>query len=109
MRNPAVTAMMNSASTEHGGGADTGGRRVRNLSWTLPPASGETSFETHYSFLLREPDGGVHAVHDVHLEGLFGRATWLRLFGEVGLAASLEPRKIWGEEYDSFVALRDTT
>jgi hypothetical protein len=51
----------------------------------------------------------VHAVHDVHREGLFGRATWLRLFGEVGLAASLEPRKIEGEEYDSFVALRNAT
>jgi hypothetical protein len=88
---------------------DEGGRRARYLEWTLPPASGETSFETHYSFLLREPDGGVHAVHDVHLGGLFGRATWLRLFREVGLPARLEPRKIEGEEYDSFVALRDAT
>jgi hypothetical protein len=51
----------------------------------------------------------VHAVHDVHLGGLFGRATWLRLFREVGLPARLEPRKIEGEEYDSFVARRDAT
>ena len=106
---PDATAETFREATEHGGGEDADGRRARYLSWTLPPALGETSFETHYSFLLREPDGGVHAVHDVHREGLFGRATWLRLFGEVGLAASLEPRKIEGEEYDSFVALRAAT
>ena len=46
------------------------------------------------------------AVHDVHREGLFGRATWLRLFGEVGLAASLARREIEGIEYDTFVAQR---
>jgi SAM-dependent methyltransferase len=106
---PDATAETFREATEHGGGEDADGRRARYLSWTLPPALGETSFETHYSFLLREPDGGVHAVHDVHREGLFGRARWLRLFGEVGLAASLEPRKIEGEEYDSFVALRAAT
>jgi hypothetical protein len=44
--------------------------------------------------LLCEPDGTVRAAHDVHREGLFGRATWLRLFGEVGLTASLAPRTI---------------
>jgi trans-aconitate methyltransferase len=37
------------------------------------------------------------------------RATWLRLFDEVGLAATLVPRIIEGEEYDSFVAVRAAT
>jgi hypothetical protein len=96
-----------SEGTEHGGGEDERGRRARYLQWTLPPASGGTSFEAHYAFLLRESDGTVSAAHDVHREGLFPRSTWLRLFGEVGLAASLWPRIIEGVEYDSFVALRD--
>jgi hypothetical protein len=56
--------------------------------------------------LLCEPDGTVRAAHDVHREGLFGRATWLRLGGEVGLTASLAPRTIEDVEYDSFVARR---
>jgi hypothetical protein len=43
----------------------------------------------------------------VHREGLFPRAAWLRLFGEVGLAAELVPREIEGAEYDSFIAFRD--
>ena len=63
----------------------------------------------HYAFLLREPDGNVRVVHDLHLGGLFQRATWLRLFDEVGLAATLVSRTIEGEEYDSFVAVRSAT
>src|SRR5918998_4989393 len=94
-------------ATEHGGGEDASGRRARYLRWTLPPEPGETSYATHYTFLLRTPDGTVRAAHDVHREGLFPRATWLRLFGEVGLAASLAPRAIEGVEYDSFIAFRD--
>lgn len=93
-------------TTEHGGGEDASGRRARYLEWTLAPSPGETSYETHYAFLLREPDGKMSAVHDAHREGLFPRATWLRLFGEAGLAAELVPREIEGEEYDSFIAFR---
>lgn len=103
---PDVTTETFRETTEHGGGEDSGGRKARYLQWTLPPEPGGTSFETHFAFLLREPDGTVRAAHDVHREGLFTRATWLRLFGEVGLAASLAPRTIEGEVYDSFVALR---
>jgi hypothetical protein len=68
---------------------------------------GETSYATHYAFLLSEPDGTVRAVHDVHREGLLPQVTWLRLFGEVGLGAALAPRTIEGVEYDSCVAFRD--
>jgi SAM-dependent methyltransferase len=104
---PDATAETFSEATEHGGGEDEG-RRARYLQWTLPPSPGETTFETHYAFLLRESDGTVRAAYDVHREGLFPRATWLRLFGEVGLAASLAPRTIEGGEYDSFIAFHDT-
>ncbi len=104
---PDATTETFSEATEHGGGEDASGRRARYLQWTLLPDPGETSFETYYAFLLREPDGTVRAAHDVHREGLFPRATWPRLFGEVGLAAELAPRKIEGVEYDSFIAFRD--
>ncbi len=104
---PDATTEMFSEATEHGGGEGANRRRARYLQWTLPPEPGETLYETHYAFLLREPDGTVRAAHDVHREGLFPRATWLRLFGEVGLAAELVPREIEGAEYDSFIAFRD--
>lgn len=102
---PDATTETFEEATEHGGGEDTEGRSARYLSWTLQPEPGRNVFETHYAFLLREPGGKVHDAHDVHREGLFPRATWLRTFGEVGLAARLVPREIEGSEYDSFVAL----
>ena len=37
---------------------------------------------------------------------MVAREARLRLFQEVGLAASLVPRTVEGEEYDTFVALR---
>ncbi len=106
---PDVTTETFSEATEHGGGEDESGRRARYLQWTLPPEPGETSYATHYAFLLREPGGTVRAAHDVHREGLFSRATWLRLFREVGLAASLAPRTIEGVASDSFVAFHDVS
>ena len=106
---PDVTAETFTGATEHGGGEDAGGRRARYLQWTLPPEPGATVFETHYAFLLREPEGRVFSAHDVHPEGLFPRATWLRLFREVGLTARLAPRTIDGSEYDAFIASRDAT
>jgi SAM-dependent methyltransferase len=106
---PDATADTFEEATEHGGGEDKSGRRARYLMWTLPPDPGGTSFETHYVFLLREPDGSMRTVQDVHHEGLFGRATWLGLFGEVGLSATQAPRTIEGVEYDSFVARRDAS
>jgi hypothetical protein len=45
-------------------------------------------------------------VHDVHYFGVFSRATWLRLFDEVGLDARIESRTIEGTQYDTFIAIK---
>jgi hypothetical protein len=63
-------------------------------------------YEAHYAFLLREAEGAVRSVHDVHREGVFPRATWLRLLGESGLDPRLATRTIDGEDYDTFVAVK---
>jgi SAM-dependent methyltransferase len=81
-------------------------RSVRYLMWTLPPEPGATFSTVHFALLLRERDGSVRAVHDTHHCGLFPRATWLRLFDEVGLDARLESRTLEGTAYDTFVAIR---
>jgi SAM-dependent methyltransferase len=106
---PDATRETFSEATEHGGGEDEKGRQARYLEWTLPAESGGTTYTVHYAFMLRDVDGTVRVVHDVHREGLFPRTTWLRLFEEVGLAAELAVRTIEGREYDSFVAVRATT
>jgi len=87
-------------------GADGRARSLRYMEWTLPVEPDATLVDVHYGLLLRERDGSVRSVHDMHQIGLFPRATWLRLFAEVGLDARLEPRTIEGEQYDTFVATR---
>lgn len=91
----------------HTGDDPATGRAVRYLEWSLPPAPGATEFETHYALLLRDVDGSVRSVHDVHRSGLFSRATWLRLFREAGLPARIETRICEGVGYDTFVAVRE--
>jgi len=87
-------------------GPDGLGRSVRYLMWSLPLEPGSTATAEHFALLLKERDGSVRCVHDAHSFGVFPRATWLRLFDEVGLDARLEPRTIEGNEYDTFVAIK---
>lgn len=93
-------------STLYTGGDPATGRAVSYMEWTLPLLPGATACETHYGLLLRDVDGTVRSVHDPHRCGVFPRATWLRLFREAGLDASIEPRICEGEPYDTFVAVR---
>ena len=106
---PDATTESFTATTDHGGGKDEKGRQARYLEWTLPPGPDGPTYTVHYVFVLRDVDGAVRVVHDVHREGVFPRATWLRLFREVGMDAELVMRTIEGQEYDSFVAVRATT
>jgi hypothetical protein len=87
-------------------GPDGRSRSVRYLMWTLPLEPGATFGVVHFALLLRERDGSVRSVHDVHHFGVFPRATWLRLFEEVGLDARLESRLLEGTPYDTFVAVK---
>lgn len=71
------------AGTEDGG-ADGPDRALRYLEWVWDPNPDDTTYVADYAFVLREPDGGVRVEHDRHVEGLFSRATWLRLLHETG-------------------------
>jgi SAM-dependent methyltransferase len=69
--------------TDHGG-CDGDGRALRYLEWSYDPDPGDTTFVTEFVCVLREGDAPARVVHDHHLEGLFPRAAWIRLLGEVG-------------------------
>lgn len=95
-------------STEQGGrdgGAEDENRSMRWLMWTLDSDIKDTTYAVHFAFLLREGEV-VNIEHDYHTEGLFARADWLRLFGEVGF----EPPKTIVDLYDRevFVALKSS-
>jgi SAM-dependent methyltransferase len=93
------------ASTDHGG-HDGDGRALRYLEWRWDPDPNDTTYLVDYVYLLREGDA-VRAVQDRHVEGVFPRATWVRLLGEAGFEVRSSARPgADGEADEVFVALR---
>jgi hypothetical protein len=76
--------------TDHGG-HDGAERSARYLEWTWDPDPSDSSYLADYLFMLRDADGTVRAEHDRHVEGLFPRATWLRVLAEAGVDAVAMP------------------
>lgn len=91
------------------GGYDDGPRGMRWLEWRRDPDPGDTTYVVDYAYLMHERDGSVTVEHDRHVEGLFPRGTWLRLFRQAGFEprplplelSDLEPGK-----HEVFVCLR---
>lgn len=63
------------------------GRAVRFMTWTWDPDLHDDAVHTEYSFLLRDTDGTVRAVHETHHLGVFSCHVWLRLLSAVGFEA----------------------
>ena len=76
--------------TDHGG-HDRDGRGARYLEWTWDPDPLDATYLVDYAYLLRDGDGSVRVEHDRHVEGLFPRASWLRLLREVGFRPKVIP------------------
>jgi len=72
------------------GGHDGVTRALRYLEWSWDPDPNDTVCTTDYTYVLRESDGTIKVVHDRHIEGLYPRDTWLRLFRKAGF----EPRVV---------------
>lgn len=70
--------------TEASGGDSPDGRAARLLEWTEALAPGATEVAVHYSFLLRDRDGGVQSIYERHDCGLFPHDTWARVLGARG-------------------------
>jgi trans-aconitate methyltransferase len=87
----------------HGG--EDGARALRCLEWTWDPDPDDDSYCVEYAFLLRE---GTHvkAVHDRHLEGLFGRETWLDVLAGAGYQIETIARPLGGGEVDEIFLCR---
>jgi hypothetical protein len=77
-------------STDHGGN-DGHDRSLRYLEWTHSPDASGATYVVDYAYLRCQAGQPVNVVHDQHVCGLFSRADWLRLLGEVGFAASVIP------------------
>lgn len=79
------------------------GRGVRFVEWVWDPVPGDGQCTAAYGFLLREADGSVRSAHDVQVEGLFPRASWLAWLHEAGFDATVR-RDPW--DRDVFICRR---
>jgi hypothetical protein len=96
-------------STDHGGHDGDDGRGLRYLEWTWDPDPSDDSYTVDFAYLLKDSAGSVRVEHDRHIEGLFSRATWLRLLHEAGFEARSVPfdhSELEPGSYELFVALK---
>ena len=91
-------------STEMGSGEDET-RTLRYLEWTWDPDPTDDTYTVEYAFLLRE-GGSVQAFSDRHVEGLFSRATWLRILGSVGYRVEIVSRPVGDGAFDEVFLCR---
>lgn len=86
------------------GGCDApDGRGLRYLEWSWDPDPADCTYETVYAFVLRQADGSVDSVHEVHRNGIFPRASWTAWLDEAGFASTSRADP-WGR--DVFVGRR---
>lgn len=91
------------------GGEDGAHRAMRYLEWSWDPDPADTTCTTDYTYVLREAHGDVRVVHDRHVEGIFPRATWLRLMREAGFEPRVVPfdhTELEPGSYEIFVCLK---
>ena len=67
-------------------GTDEGERGVRYIEWIWDADPNDTRVNNEFILVLKE-NGELRTVVDRQVEGLFPRATWMRLLEEVGFAA----------------------
>ena len=84
-------------------------RTLHYLAWVWDPDPADDSYVVDYAFLLRE-NGAVSAFHEQHVEGVFSRATWLRILSSAGYAPEIIPRPIGDGTFDEiFLARRPSS
>lgn len=94
---------------DDGGHDGEHGRAVRYLEWSWDPDPSDATCVTDYAIMLRSGDGEVEVVHERHVEGLFGRADWLRWLGEVGFEVervAFDHSELEPGSYEIFVCRR---
>jgi SAM-dependent methyltransferase len=84
---------------------EDGTRAVRGIEWAWDPDPSDDTYTVEYSFLLR--DGAkMESVHDRHIEGLFAKATWVRILENVGYRVEMVERNDEGNVDEVFLCTR---
>jgi len=84
-------------------------RGIRSFAWTFDPDPDDTTYTVDYAHMVHDTDGTTRIIQEQHVEGLFSRATWLRLLSEVGFAAKAVPfdhSEVEPGTYEVFVCIK---
>ena len=65
------------------------------------PDPSDSQYEVEYAYLMLEDGQPPRIVQDHHVEGLFSREVWLRLFSEAGFEAQEVPFPHSEVDYDA--------
>jgi SAM-dependent methyltransferase len=76
-------------STDHGGVDRPDGGGIRYLEWSWPGDGSDGGVSTHYSFVIRSPQGQVATAVETHRTGLFDTATWIDALEGSGFSPEL--------------------
>jgi SAM-dependent methyltransferase len=76
------------ASTDHGG-TDGEDRGIRFMTWSFDPDPNDTTCIEEFVYVMHKGNEPTVVEYEQHLNGLFARADWLRLLGEVGFQATI--------------------
>ncbi len=85
--------------------ADEGTRSMRGLEWSWDPDPTDDTTRVEYVFVFREGEK-VETFHDRHVEGLFAKATWIRILEEAGFRVEMAERCDEGHVDEVFLAVR---
>jgi SAM-dependent methyltransferase len=93
---PDHTAETFRASDGHGGGGDRSGRQATFIEHDWDPDPADDWIQAEYEFVLRDADGTVQVVREIHHLGAFSEKTWLGLLAEAGFEAEAGGGRAWG-------------
>lgn len=95
--------------TAGGAGPDWGegdGRAARLLEWLWDPDPSDHAYRVDMAFLLREADGTVRCLHDVHTMALRDRPAWWAAIREAGLQPVQAPPRLAAECGEVFLSVK---
>lgn len=95
---PDHTAETFRASDGRGGGSDASGRQASFTQHDWDPDPADDWIQAEYEFVLRDTDGTVQVVHEIHHLGAFSEKTWLSLLAEAGFEPETGRGRAWGRQ-----------
>lgn len=72
-------------------GHEANNKGIRYIEWRVDPDQRDTTFESHFAYIVRRARKRFTIEYDRHTMGLFPKATWIRLLRQTGFKVTVLP------------------